>query len=227
MSKIRIGIIGVGMIAKMHMEIYKNIPDAEIVAAADINETELKFVSEKYNIPFTYTNFEEMLKRDDLDAVDVCLHNNYHAQATIKSLRAGKNVYCEKPIAGRYADGKMMIDVAKECGKKLHVQLSTLYEKETKFAKRLIDGGKLGEIYLGHATGFRRRGRPFVDGYGSSNFVKKDISGGGAIFDTAIYKLAQILYLMGMPEVQRISGKTFQKIDMYEERKLSSGYNVE
>jgi predicted dehydrogenase len=227
MGKIRIGMIGVGQIAKMHLESYKEIPDAEIVAAADINEKELKSVSERYKIGHIYKDFKEMLLRDDLDAVDVCLHNHYHASATVLALRAGKNVYCEKPIAGTYADGKMMVDTAKECGKKLHVQLSMLFQRETKFAKRLIDNGRLGEIYLGRSTGYRRRGRPFVDGYASATFVNKEITGGGAIFDMAIYKLSQILYLMGTPEVERLSGKTFQKMDMYEDRRLSSGYNVE
>ena len=124
MEKIRVGMIGVGQIAKMHLDFYRDIPEAEVVAAADIDEGELNAVSEKYGIPHRYSDFRKMLERDDLDAVDVCLHNNFHAPATIAALRAGKNVYCEKPIAGTYADGKMMLDAARETGKKLHIQLS-------------------------------------------------------------------------------------------------------
>jgi len=227
MEKIRVGMIGVGQIAKMHLDFYRDIPEAEVVAAADIDEGELNAVSEKYGIPHRYSDFRKMLERDDLDAVDVCLHNNFHAPATIAALRAGKNVYCEKPIAGTYADGKMMLDAARETGKKLHIQLSMLYDRETKLAKRLIDGGRLGNIYLGRASGYRRRGRPFVDGYGSPSFVKKELTGGGAIFDMGVYRLTQVLFLMGLPDVARVSGKTFQTMEMYEDRKLASGYNVE
>lgn len=79
MNKIRIGIIGVGQIGKMHIEKYKNIAGAELVAVCDLNEAEAKRVAEHYDIPHAYSDFRELLKRDDLDAVDVCLHNNFHA----------------------------------------------------------------------------------------------------------------------------------------------------
>ena len=81
LKKIRIGIIGAGQIARSHLMKYQEIPDAEVVAVCDINETILNQVCVEYNIPNRYTNFRKMLERDDLDAVDVCLHNNYHMAA--------------------------------------------------------------------------------------------------------------------------------------------------
>jgi predicted dehydrogenase len=128
--------------------------------------------------------------------VDVCVHNNLHAPLTIAALKAGKHVYCEKPIAGAYADGLAMRDTAREVGRMLNIQLATLFSKETRIAKRLIEDGQLGNIYHARSSGFRRRGRPFVDGYGSHNFVRKPISGGGAMYDMAVYHIAQLLYLM-------------------------------
>lgn len=227
MEKIRIGIIGVGIIGKEHLERYSKIDGAEVVAACDLNESELRQVAEKYNIPHTYTNFHEMLKRDDLDAIDVCLHNNLHAPISIASLQAGKHVYCEKPIAGSYLDGKRMIDAAKECGKNLHIQLSFLYSLETKAAKMLIDEGKLGKLYHARSTGHRRRGRPFVDGYGTKDFNRKAIASGGALFDMGVYRISQLLYLMNMPTVKTITGTTYQELDMDEKRRQISGFDVE
>jgi len=227
MEKIRIGMIGVGQIGKYHLQEYAKIPDAEIVAAADINEAELKRVAAEFKIPNLYADFRKMLARDDLQSVDVCLHNNFHAPVTIASLRAGKNVYCEKPMAGSYADAQAMFDAAGETRRKLHIQLSTLYSKETKAAKRLIDQGKLGKLYHARSTGHRRRGRPFVDGYGTASFVKKEIAAGGALYDMGVYHIAQILHLLGMPAVERISGKVYQEIDMDANRRRISGYNVE
>ncbi|MED1864374.1 Gfo/Idh/MocA family oxidoreductase [Fictibacillus nanhaiensis] len=227
MKKVRIGIIGVGMIGKVHLENYEKISGAEVVAACDIDEIELKQVAEKYNIPDTYRDYRELLAREDLDAVDVCLHNNLHAGITIEALRAGKHVYCEKPIAGSYVDGKKMIDTAKECGKQLHVQLSFLYGIETKAAKVLIDEGKLGKLYHARSTGFRRRGRPFVDGYGTKEFNQKEKASGGALFDMGVYRISQLLYLMNVPSVKTITGKTYQEMDMDEKRKNISGFDVE
>ncbi|MFA9380464.1 MAG: Gfo/Idh/MocA family protein [Acetanaerobacterium sp.] len=227
MDTVRIGVIGVGIIGKRHISEYSEMPDVEIVAIADRNNQELELVSEQYHIPNTYTDYMKLLERDDLDAVDICLHNSLHAEASISAMHSGKHVYCEKPLAASYAQGFEMLRVSQNCGKMLHIQLKSLYLPETKLAKRLIDTGHLGEIYFIRCTGLRRRGRPYVDGYATPAFVQKSVSGGGAVQDTGIYRLSQMLYLAGISEVKSISGKTFQKVDMYEDRKISSGYNVE
>ncbi|MBO1004004.1 Gfo/Idh/MocA family protein [Pseudogracilibacillus auburnensis] len=227
MRKIRIGLIGSGIIGKTHLDKYAEIGDAEIVAVCDLNEQELKKVAEQYQIPNTYTNYRDLLKRDDIDAVDVCLHNNLHAPITIDALRAGKHVYCEKPIAGSYIDGKEMLDTARECGKLLHVQLDFLYSQETRAAKSLIDNDKLGKLYHVRSTGYRRRGRPYVDGYGTKEFNQKKIASGGALFDMGVYRISQLLYLMNMPQVETISGKTYQEVEMDKTRRAISGFDVE
>lgn len=226
-EKVRIGMIGTGQIAKMHLDHYQHIEGAEIVAAADINAAEVNRVAAKYSIPSVYTDYHELLKRDDIDAVDVCLHNVLHRPATVAALEAGKHVYCEKPMAATYADGKIMFDTARHCGRKLSVQFFTLFKRETRAAKELIEAGYLGEVYHARSTGFRRRGRPFVDGYGTVTFVQKEHAFGGALYDMGVYHIAQVLYLTGNPRVRRITGKTYQKTPMDAARQQSSGYNVE
>jgi predicted dehydrogenase len=227
MKPVRLGIVGVGQIGKSHLRNYAKIEGAEMVAAADVNEAELKRVAQEFGIPNAYTNFRELLRRDDIEAVDVCLHNNFHAPVTNAALKAGKHVYCEKPMAGSYIDAKSMYDTAKECNKQLSIQLGTLFSKEAKAAKRLIDAGMLGKIYHGRSAGFRRRGRPYVDGYGTASFVQKSVAAGGALYDMGVYHIAQMLYLLGLPEVQRISGKIYQETGMDAKRKEVSGYDVE
>jgi len=227
MEKVRIGVIGVGQIGKSHLRNYAKIDAADIVAIADINEAEADRVSELHSIPDVYTDFRELLARDDIEAVDVCLHNNFHMPVSVAALEAGKKVYCEKPMAGAYTDAIKMYRTAQNLGLKLSIQLNTLYSKETKAAKWLIDEGYLGKLYHGRSTGFRRRGRPFVDGYGSPAFVQKRNSGGGALYDMGVYHIARMLYLLGNPQVLRVSGKTYQEVEMDAARRESSGYNVE
>jgi predicted dehydrogenase len=227
MEKTKVGIIGVGQIGKAHVRGYSEMESVEMVAIADINEAEANRVSEMYGIPNVYTDFRELLKRDDIVAVDVCLHNNFHMPMTVAALQAGKHVYCEKPMAGAYIDAETMYRTAQETGKKLSIQLNTLYAKETKAAKALIDGGRLGKVYHARSTGFRRRGRPFVDGYGSMSFVQKHNSAGGALYDMGVYHIARMLYLLGNPEVERVSGKIYQETGMDAARREASGYNVE
>ena len=163
----------------------------------------------------------------DIVAVDVCVHNNLHMPMTVAALKAGKHVYCEKPMAGSYRDAAVMLETAKEEKLKLSIQLFTLFSKETKAAKYLIDEGHLGKLYHARSTGYRRCGRPFVDGYGTANFVQKKIAAGGALYDMGVYRIANMLYLMGKPDVVRITGKTYQETEMDPVRKKLSGYDVE
>ncbi|MBI5834143.1 MAG: Gfo/Idh/MocA family oxidoreductase [Armatimonadetes bacterium] len=226
-DKIRIGVIGVGMIGKSHIGGYKGIGEAEVVAVADLNQDEAKKVAAEHGIPDVYANFRDILARDDIDAVDVCLHNNLHAPVTIEALRAGKHVYCEKPMAGSYYDARAMLDCARETGQKLSIQLATLFSSEHKTAKRLIAGGALGKIYYARSFGHRRRGRVWVDGYGTPAFVQKKTAAGGALYDMGIYHMAQVMDLLGNPAIETVTGATYQEIPMYEDRAKLAGFDVE
>jgi predicted dehydrogenase len=226
-QRIRIGVIGTGQIAQKHFATYATIPEVELVACADLNPDAARKSAEVYKIPHVYSRFEELLKRDDIDAVDVCLHNNLHRAATVAGLEAGKHVYCEKPMAGSYADAKAMADTAARTQKKLHIQLSTLYSNETRAAKELIDLGELGELYHARSSSARRRGRPYVDGYGTPSFVQKAHAAGGALYDMGVYHIAQLLYLLGNPSVERVTGKTYQQVAMDAARRMHSQYDVE
>lgn len=224
---VRIGMIGVGQIGKHHLENYSKIPDAQIVAVADVNETEARRVAEQYGIPHVYTDFRDLLKRDDIQAVDVALHNNLHMPVTVAGLEAGKHVYCEKPMAGSYRDAEMMLNRSREVGRKLSIQLNSLFRAEAKAAHSLIQGGYLGKLYHARSAGHRRRGRPYVDGYGSPAFVQKATASGGALYDMGVYHIARILYLLGNPDVLTITGRVYQETPMDSKRAQLSGYNVE
>jgi predicted dehydrogenase len=226
-GKVRIGIIGTGQIAKHHLERYAKIPEAEIVAVCDIREDEMQRVASMHNVPHMSPNYHDLLARDDIDSVDVCVHNFLHAPITIDALKAGKNVYCEKPMSWTYADSKAMYDTAQQTGKMLHVQLATIYQKETQAARRLMAEGYLGDIYYAKCYTHRRRNRPFVDGYGTKEFVNTKTSGGGTLLDMAIYSLGRLMYLLDAPDVLTVSGAKNQQTGMYDDRRKVSDYNVE
>ncbi len=228
-NRVKIGIIGTGQIGTRHIENYAQIPEAEMVAVCDVREDVARAVAQKFGIKDVYTDYHELLKRDDITSVDVCLHNRFHCQVTVDALKAGKNVYCEKPMSWTYKEAKLMYDTAKQLGRMLHIQLGTLYAAEARAAKRLIDDGQLGEIYFAKTIHYRRRGRPWVDGYGSAAFVNTSTSGGGAMLDMAVYHIARMVYLLGNPDLISVSGSTYQKLwgNMYPDRRESGKYNVE
>jgi predicted dehydrogenase len=224
---VRIGLIGAGQIGTNHLKTYQQIPEAKVVAVADLFPEKIDAAKANFDIADGYSDYHDLLARDDIDAVDVCVHNNKHAPISIDALKAGKHTYCEKPMAGTYRDAESMRDAAKKYDRMLHIQMATLYTPESRAAKRLIDDGHLGKIYYARSFGHRRRGRPFVDGYGTANFVDRSISAGGALYDMGIYHIAQILHLIGNPSVKTVSGAAYQETEMYEERRAFSGYSVE
>ncbi len=94
-KKLRVGIVGVGNIAQNHIAAYQKDPHAEVYALCDINEERLKKNGEKYGITRLYTDVEEMVKLEELDAVSICTWNCAHAPCAIAALNAGKHVLCE------------------------------------------------------------------------------------------------------------------------------------
>ncbi|NCC47784.1 MAG: Gfo/Idh/MocA family oxidoreductase [Clostridia bacterium] len=227
MKTIRIGLIGTGVIAHQHMANYRSLPGVEVVAACDINQAKLEAFCDQYQIPVRLADYRQLLQRDDLDAIDVCLHNNLHAPISIAVMAAGINCYCEKPMAGAYTDALAMKEAAGHFGVKFHIQLGMLYGSQVSAAKTLIDRGRLGKLYHARSYGYRRRGRPYVDGYAEKEFNSAYWAGHGALYDMGVYHISQLLYLLGLPAVDRVSGSVYQELDMDDGRRRLSGFNVE
>jgi predicted dehydrogenase len=226
-KEIRIAFIGTGIQQRSHMRVYDNIPGVKYVAACDIVEEKLNEFCDDYNIEHRYLDYRKMLERDDIDAVDVTVHNNLHLPLVLDVLRSGKHCYCEKPMAGSFADAVTMYEASEDYGKMLHIQLGRIYDAVTVAAKDYIDADKLGKIYHARSYGYRRRGRPYVDGYAEKEFDQSWIAQHGALFDMGVYHISQLLYLMGLPKLERVTGKVYQEIDMDPVRREISQFDVE
>jgi predicted dehydrogenase len=227
-KKLKAGVIGTGIIGKAHIRRYVEMADdVEIVAVADIDQEEAKQVAKANNVPKVFADYKELLKIEEIDSVDVCLPNFLHSPVTVAALEAGKNVYCEKPMARNAKEAQAMLDAAKRTGKMLAVQLGTLFSPVGRAAKQIIDDGILGKVYYVKTSHYRRRGRVYVDGYATPHFVQKEKSGGGALADMAVYHMALMVWLLGNPEVKTVSASTYQEIAMDEKRREESKYDVE
>ena len=214
-KEIRIAIIGCGMISHRHMTVIDNLKrrghKLTVVAAAEIDKDRLEAFGKQYGIPedCLYQDFREMLKRDDIDEVEVCVHNNLHTSVATAVMAAGYPCYSEKPMAASYADAKILYDAQKKYGQKLAIQISSIYNPQTRIAKRLIENGDLGKVYHARSVGHRRQGRPGYDmPFFSPAFIDPKIGVHGPLFDLGIYHLAQMLYVMGMPELESVYGFT-------------------
>ena len=104
--------------------------------------------AEKYRIPDQYTDYNDLLARDDIDAVTLPLPDQAHAEVAIAALRAGKHVLCEKPMSLNLDECKEMVKVARETGKQLMVGQVGRYTPSFVEAKRLYDEGVIGELFM-------------------------------------------------------------------------------
>lgn len=219
MQELRVAIIGTGTISHRHMKVWAHIPQVKVVAAAEIDEQKLKTWGEQYKFDEKdlYTDFRELLKRDDIDAVDVCVHNNLHTPVSMAVMKAGFACYSEKPMSASYADSKLLYDCAKATGVKFAVQISSLFSCQTYIAKKLIETGKLGNVYHARSIAHSRRRRCCVDRmalFTSPAFQDKAMAGHGPIIDIGVYHLGQMLYLLGLPELESVLGRTYQGVEM-------------
>lgn len=209
-GKIGIGIIGFGGIARgAHLTSgYRKLPNwCEVVAAADILPERCNEATAQYGIPETYADYNELLKRDDIDAVSVCTGNYAHAPLTIAALKAGKHVLCEKPMAMNADECKAMIAAQKETGKKLQIGFNMRYSPGAQSLKRAIESGQFGEIYHAAARAIRRRRVP-----AQGVFINKDLNGGGPLIDIGVHITDMTLWLMGHPKPVATVGNAVCKL---------------
>jgi predicted dehydrogenase len=108
-----IGIIGTGGISLFHYKGY-TANGANVVALADVNSVALESRKKEWNINRGFTDYQELLEQEDIQAVSVCTPNAFHHPATIAAAKAGKHVLCEKPISLSLEQAQEMIDVAKQ-----------------------------------------------------------------------------------------------------------------
>ena len=143
---IRVGIIGCGKIAQVrHLPEYAANPNAEIMAYYDKNRARAEEMAAKYGGSVCDTYFD-LLNRDDIDAVSVCVENRSHAEISTAALYAGKHVLCEKPMAVTLAECESMVAAAERNGKYLMIGHNMRFDPVHRRAKQLLDRGVIGDV---------------------------------------------------------------------------------
>jgi len=179
MAKLRVGIIGVGVMGRTHTEAYKDIEEAEPVAVVDtagLPEAGPVFAA-KYGLECEPT-LEALLSRKDIDAIVVCTPHSLHAEHTIMALEAGKHVLLEKPMEVSLEKCDAIIEAARRTGLKLMVAHSHRYWPGDVVAKELIAQGAIGRVVMVRDTlispGYRTPGPRWTQDpklYGSGGLI--------------------------------------------------------
>jgi len=206
-KKVRVGIIGSGGIAQgQHMPAYQKDPDVEIVAVCDSNEATAKKAAEQFKVPRIYTDYRELARDKDIDAVSVCTPNFMHEKPTVACLENGKHVMVEKPIARNAKEGAAMVRAAKKNKRILAVGLHMRYSPNVQAIKRFADAGGLGDVYYARIQAIRRRGIPSWGVFGD-----KEKQGGGPLIDIGVHILYATMYVLDFPKPKAVCGATYTK----------------
>lgn len=202
MAKIlKVGVIGTGGIVNTHMPGWAASGITEVVAGSDVSEEAMTKWGERYGVTRLTTKAEDLINDPDIDIIDICTPNNYHAPLAIAAMKAGKHVICEKPLAPNPQAIREMIAARDESGKLLMTAQHQRFRGISKAMKAEIDAGALGDVY--HARGWMLRRSALLPRPG---FVYKRHSGGGACIDIGVHILDLTLWFMGNPEPIAVSG---------------------
>ena len=206
-KKLKIGIIGAGWIAEAHIDMYKKMPDVDIVAVADLIPGKAEKLCQRYGVEGVhyYLSGHEMLEAEDLDAVSVCTYNCQHAPCAIDALEHGCHVLLEKPFTVTLDEAIEVMRAEKKSGKILSLGFQPRMATNMQMIKKIVDSGELGRVYYLQAGGGRRSGIPTP--YGTT-FIEKETGGIGAIGDIGTYSLDMLLHAVGDPKPLTVSGYT-------------------
>ena len=149
MKKLKIGVIGAGRIGKVHTEtIAQNVPEAEVIAIADTNIAEAELLAKRFGIPQYSKSYKDILENSEVEAVLICSPTNTHAQYIVEAARAGKHIFCEKPIDLDLATIQNALNVVDECGVKLMLGFNRRFDPNFKKIKDMVVDGKIGEPHI-------------------------------------------------------------------------------
>jgi predicted dehydrogenase len=202
---LRIGVVGLGWAGRTNLEAFQRQPDAEVVAISDANTEALQAAGDKYGITELYTDYTDLIERDDIDAIATATPNFLHPDVVIAAVESGKHALTEKPLAHTLEAAERMVAAATKHNRVLMMVHNQRYYGDVQTLKTYIDEGNVGRIYHAKAHWMRRAGIPGGGGW----FSQKDKSGGGPLIDLGIHVLDMAMYLMGDPEPLSVTAASY------------------
>jgi len=209
---IRVGIAGIGFMGMIHYLAYRKIRGVKVAALCEQDAARLagdwrtikgNFGPQGEMMDLSgiarYAALDEMIADPNLDAIDVCLPPSWHAKVAIAALKAGKHVFCEKPIALQPADANRMVRAAQQSGKLLLIGHVLPFFPEYRFAYQAIAGGKYGRLLGGHFK------RVISDPTWLPDFYNPQ-KVGGPMLDLHVHDAHFIRLVCGMPKAVHSSG---------------------
>ncbi|MCL5064103.1 MAG: Gfo/Idh/MocA family oxidoreductase [Firmicutes bacterium] len=201
---IRFGIIGCGVIAKLHAEAIARCPEAELIAVSDVIAERAQTFAQTHGVGIALADNRALLAMPEVDVVNVCVPSGLHATVTIEAVQAGKHVLCEKPLDIRKDRMAAMIQAAKVGG----VQLGAVYQRRmapmVTQVKVALDQGQLGTLVLADAMLKYHRSTAYYESGDWRGTWEWD--GGGALMNQGVHGVDLLQWLVG--DIVTVSART-------------------
>ncbi len=193
-TRINVGLIGAGRIGQLHAEhLAHRIPEASLVAVADVMFEAAQACASRLRIPLAVQDYHSLLKRDEITAVVICSSTDTHAQIIEEAARAGKHIFCEKPIDHDLKRIDRALRAVEQAGVKLQIGFNRRFDPNFKRVRELVAAGKVGQPHILRITS-RDPAPPPV------SYIKVS---GGLFLDMTIHDFDMARYLIGA-EVQEV-----------------------
>ena len=199
-EKIGWGIIGCGVIAGVHAQAATEVAEAELRAVCDIVEEKARRLGDEYGVPYL-TDLDELLARDDIQAVSICTPSGMHSEHAIATAEAGKHILCEKPLDVTLEKIDEMIEAAASNDVKLAAVFQRRTAPDCQRVREAVRRGKLGKLVLGDCYQKWYRSHEY---YASGDWrATWELDGGGTLMNQGIHGVDLLLWIMG--DVARVS----------------------
>ena len=190
----KIGILGVGFMGKMHGNVYKQLPNAQLVGAVAKNRDKAEAYAQSLGIS-AYGSLEEMVEAEQPDAIDICLPTYLHKEFTVKAANLGKHVFCEKPMAMNLEEADAMIRAAEHNNVQLMIGHCIRFWPEYAALKKIATEGTLGKLLSVNLLRFGA-----FPSWSSENWLADPSKAGGGVLDMHIHDTDFVHYLLGAPD---------------------------
>ena len=193
--KLRIGVIGAGRIGKLHSNnLVTRVPNAELAAVSDVYEPAAQELAEKLGVPNYYNDYHKILEDPTIDAVFICSSTDTHSPISIEAAKAGKHIFCEKPIDHDLDKIKAVLEEVRKAGVKYQVGFNRRFDRNFKHVHEVVQNGGIGDVQIVKVTSRDPEAPPL-------SYVKVS---GGIFVDMTIHDFDMVRYLSGS-EVEEVS----------------------
>ncbi len=199
-DKVRLGVVGAGAISQLaHLPVLSKMRGAELVAVCDNDGPKARALADRFGIPDAYTDIEDLLELDELDAVVIATPNHLHEPHVLSALASKIDVLCERPLALTARGVERILNAAARADRKVLVGNNHRFRTDVQALDRFLRGGELGKV-----TGIRAGAYHFPRTAEGWRYRRAE-SGGGAFFEYGVPLLDLGLWLADFPAAVRVT----------------------